>query len=80
MEGSVRRARGGEEHMSFGVPRGATGFSMRGIHILSAKHRPKPGDAARRIRKVGGKGRKRRKRHRIGKEEDGCEANQRQMN
>lgn len=56
MEGSVRRARGGEEHMSFGVPRGATGFSMRGIHILSAKHRPKPGDAARRIRKVGGKG------------------------
>lgn len=49
----MRRARG-EEHMSFGVPRGATGFSMRGIHILSAKHRPKPGDAARRIRKVGG--------------------------
>ncbi|KAK1127012.1 hypothetical protein K0M31_004626, partial [Melipona bicolor] len=26
--------------------------SMRGIHILSAKHRPKPGDAASRIRKV----------------------------
>lgn len=69
--------------------------SMRGIHILSAKHRPKPGDAASRIRKVearrgerknvgevGGKTRTEMAEAAIGSRQGRTagEANQRQMN